>query len=521
MFFAKKIMAMSAKAITGWIQVGNDMNGESAADRSGQAVSLNSDGTILAVGAPYNDASGPDSGHVRIYAWNGSSWMRRGQDIDGTSAGERSGHSVSINGDGTVLAVGSPYAGTAYSGKVRVYAWNGSSWARRGQDIDGTTAGDQNGFSVGINGEGTVVAIGSPGSDANGTDSGLTTVHAWNGSSWSMRGQGIVGESAGDQSGHSVSINENGTILAIGAPRNDGNGTNSGHVRVYAWNGSAWVRRGQDIDGEAPGDQSGFSVCINKDGNLLLIGAPYNSGKGTESGHARAYAWSGSSWVRRGQDIDGDAPSDRSGWSVAVNGDGTVLSVGSELNGGNGPRSGQVRSFIWNGSSWTKIGPDLYGKAEGDLGGRVSLDSSGLTIAIGSYGNDAGGQGSGQVRVFKYQDQIRIQSHPSDQTSYDGTAVFSVASTTENGTAPSYRWQVSVDGSVWNDLAGQNGSSLTLSGIDESYEGNSYKVVLSAFGAPTVASNPATLTVSGLTILRTISGIDLHTIDDKKIESII
>ena len=43
----------------------------------------------------------------------------------------------------------------------------------------------------------------------------------------------IDGEAAGDQSGYSVSLSSDGRIMAFGAPSNDENGDNSGHVRVY------------------------------------------------------------------------------------------------------------------------------------------------------------------------------------------------------------------------------------------------------------------------------------------------
>ena len=36
-------------------------------DLSGCAVSLSSDGTIVAIGAPYNDGTGGNAGHVRVY----------------------------------------------------------------------------------------------------------------------------------------------------------------------------------------------------------------------------------------------------------------------------------------------------------------------------------------------------------------------------------------------------------------------------------------------------------------------
>lgn len=108
---------------------------------------------------------------------------------------------------------------------------------------------------------------------------------------FSQLGNNIVGESNDDQFGYCVSLSSSGTILAIGAPFNDGNGTWSGSVRVYSWNGSSWIQRGGDIDGEAAGDYSGVSVSLSDDGDFLAIGSPYNDGNGTDSGSVRVYKW--------------------------------------------------------------------------------------------------------------------------------------------------------------------------------------------------------------------------------------
>ena len=63
--------------------------------------------------------------------------------------------------------------------------------------------------------------------------------------------------------------------MAIGAPYNDGaNGSDSGHVRVYDWNGTAWVKVGTDIDGEAADDYSGDSVALSSDGTRVATGLP-------------------------------------------------------------------------------------------------------------------------------------------------------------------------------------------------------------------------------------------------------
>ena len=61
-----------------------------------------------------------------------------------------------------------------------------------------------------------------------------------------QRGADINGEAAADASGSSVSISDDGTVLAVGAPANDGNGNSSGHVRVFSWDGTNWVQKGID-----------------------------------------------------------------------------------------------------------------------------------------------------------------------------------------------------------------------------------------------------------------------------------
>jgi hypothetical protein len=82
---------------------------------------------------------------------------------------------------------------------------------------------------------------------------------------------------------------------------------------VYEWSSAGWVQRGADIDGEAPGDLNGRSVALNADGAILAVGAPFNAGNGAGSGHVRVYEWSSAGWVQRGADIDGEAPGDENG----------------------------------------------------------------------------------------------------------------------------------------------------------------------------------------------------------------
>ena len=150
-----------------------------------------------------------------------------------------------------------------------------------------------------------------------------------------QQGADIDGEAAGDASGWSVSLSSDGTTVAIGAHYNDGNGngSNSGHVRIYAWNSatSAWEQQGADIDGEAADDHSGYSVSLSSDGTTVAIGAYGNAGNGSNSGHVRIYAWNSatSAWEQQGADIDGEAADDYSGCSVSLSSDGTTVAIGA------------------------------------------------------------------------------------------------------------------------------------------------------------------------------------------------
>ncbi|KAL3790843.1 hypothetical protein ACHAW5_000031 [Stephanodiscus triporus] len=244
-----------------WTQRGFDIDGEAAADGFGSSVSVSYDGRIIAIGAPLNDAGvvnvNNNRGHVRVYSWNNTNYVQRGADINGEAANDRFGTSVSISYDGNTFAAGAPRnngiaINNTNTGHVRVFTWNNSHYVQRGSDIDGEADFDFSGTSISISGDGLVLAIGAPSNDGNGTNSGHVRVYIWNGTAHVQRGIDIDGEAANDLFGTSVSLSYAGDVLAVGAPFNDPGGNNNrGHVRVFTWNNSHYVQRGSDIDGVA------------------------------------------------------------------------------------------------------------------------------------------------------------------------------------------------------------------------------------------------------------------------------
>ena len=276
--------------------MGLDIDGERANDFSGYSVAMSSDGSRVAIGALHNDGNGTSNsgGHVRVYDENGGMWEQVGLDIDGERENDYSGFSVAMSSDGSRIAIGSPYNdgnGTSDSGHMRVYTENGGRWEQVGSDIDGESANDLSGYSVAMSSDGSRVAIGAVYNDGNGANSGHVRVYTENGGRWEQVGLDIDGERANDYSGFPVAMSSDGSRVAIGAIYNDGNGANSGHVRVYHHNeGMAWETIGSDIRGESAGDNSGRSVAMSSDGSRVAIGAPYNDGNGTsDSGHVRVY----------------------------------------------------------------------------------------------------------------------------------------------------------------------------------------------------------------------------------------
>ena len=93
-------------------------------------------------------------------------------------------------------------------------------------------------------------------------------------------GNDIDGEAEGDQSGNSVSLSADGTTVAIGAPtyNDSSNGVVQDTLEYLNMIEPNWIQLGNDIDGEAADDQSGYSVSLSADGTIVAIGAPYNDG---------------------------------------------------------------------------------------------------------------------------------------------------------------------------------------------------------------------------------------------------
>jgi len=380
-------------------QLGETIVGEFPQDRSGWKVAISSNNDII-VGttSKFNSEHGPNTGHVRIFRWNEpmSGWEQMGNDIDGSSPDEEFGKSIAFNNDGTIVAIGAAMNNDAgyRRGRLGIYQWDGMGWIPMGNDIHGDIDNEQLGWETSLNGDGTIVAVSSHLSNGG---RGKVSVFQWDGAIWTPMGDKILGDASGDRTGQSISINNDGTILAIGVRDSDGtNGLEkSGQVRVYQWDSPSlsWVQMGSYLDGEGTRDQFGWDVSLSSDGTILAAAGRHNDEFANNAGHVRIFKWDSSSlnWSQMGEDIDGINSGNKFGNALSLNSDGTKIVVGAPFANPNGNDSGRAKVYQWDPSLflWSQMGNAVVGESSlNQLGTSVAINNDGSIIVVGEpYGD--------------------------------------------------------------------------------------------------------------------------------------
>ncbi|GGF26505.1 T9SS type A sorting domain-containing protein [Flavobacterium limi] len=274
------------KNISGiWTQIGANINGEWAGDFCGISVSLSSDGSTVAIGSPGNSDKSYHSGSVRVYKNIAGTWTKIGADIDGIDSADNLGSRVSLSNDGSILAIGT------LERYVRVYKNVSGTWTLLGNEIKG------NNYALSLSGDGSTVALSSAyytdiydGKNFKRVDISYVKVLSIINGVWTQLGGDIFKKEGccAPYTEYSVSLSNDGSILAVGAPGLE-NGNYFGTARTFKNINGNWIQQGVDILGEANEDKNGTFVTLSKNGTTLAVGAPDNDGNGTDSGSVRVY----------------------------------------------------------------------------------------------------------------------------------------------------------------------------------------------------------------------------------------
>ena len=193
-----------------WDQLGSAIVSEAGEGGFGNSVAISDDGTIVAIGVTRSS----DAGLVKVYKYSSGSWSQLGSDINGIDAGDYFGYVTSLSNDGTILAVGATDMGNDNNGPgaASVYQYSSGAWSQLGSTINGVNTNDWFGRSVSLSGNGQIVAIGS---DRHDSSKGEARIYEYASGSWSQLGSDIDGNS-GDRLGRAVSLSDDGSIIALG-----------------------------------------------------------------------------------------------------------------------------------------------------------------------------------------------------------------------------------------------------------------------------------------------------------------
>ncbi len=316
-------------------------------DQFGFDVALSADGTVLAVSAvhegtgaggidPVPDESAPGSGAVYVFHRGATGWeLEAFIKPDDPRAAPEFGFDIALSDDGRTLAVGSYAEGR--SGVVHTYRRLATDWVPDSVIDPPDLVGARFGSSVSLNADGSTLAIGA-----------------------SLEGSAAVG---------------------VDSPP-AGSAGGSGAVYVYRRTGITWTREAFiKASNTGPTDAFGLTTALSDDGSVLAVGAWLEDGSGTgvdpasdegarDSGAAYVYRRVGGAWQFDAYlKATNPGPDDRFGWRVAVSGDGDTLAVGA---------------YLEDGSAAGIDGAALFGSGGGVEGRGASGGGSALSFALRS-----------------------------------------------------------------------------------------------------------------------------------------
>ena len=451
-----------------------EIKGDAPGDRAGQDVSLSRDGTVVALRLPgYKERGNETLGSVRIFELKDKQWTERGEQFTGRhDHNHGSDLTVSLSGDGSVVAYGLPHAthnGNKRAGAVHIFHWNGTSWEERGAGLGGDFAYQYAGQSISMSHDGSVIAFGVPSTDDGGqlwwrgrwwpaadpneaVDNATEAFAASDAPNWHdawNKANTATAEApdavAGEMVGAAVAGKAAGAGVADGskldAPQCPTCGKNPSTSALNccsaggSWEGTCSISGGEHTFTE------GFYAC--QPAAAAAATSHFQSMRRMQdnataerparrAGCVHVYKWTGNFWKLRPNPASlhtpaGDLvmPTVSTGQAVSLSDDGDTVAYGepfysSQFN----PNVGAVRMVKWDGHAWKQHEKLVGDSACKNAGSLISLSGSGSVVAFGGGGCLVAYEKGGKNSTWqKRGDQLVDTQDPK----FDGAGKFSIA----------------------------------------------------------------------------------------------
>lgn len=361
----------------------------------GQSAAM--DGNLLAIGSPYDDIGGSDSGIVNLYNATTGAQLHRLANPN-PSRESYFGWAIAVSGNRVVVGAPEDDTGSNDAGIAYVYDLTSATPAVPILTIENPHPGqnDTFGWSVAIDGD--LVVIGVPEGDSGQLDAGCAYVFDVDSATPATPILKFDNPSPGGEN-FGVSVAVSGSRIVVGAAPDDAGGD---ACRAYVYETSSGTPTVPSVilaDG-TPTTNDHFGVLVDIAGSIVVVAAPQEDTGAQNAGSCYAFDVAGASPTVPIVTIHNPAPALNDNFGSAISLDGSKLVVGSYLDDQGGTDCGRVHVF--NLSSGTPTTPTLVidnpTPANNDFFGR-SVAISGSRLVAGAPGDNTGASDAGSAYV--------------------------------------------------------------------------------------------------------------------------
>lgn len=309
-------------------------------------VAISGDGKTIAVAYAKRSTLGVTYGNfeVRVYYYQNSAWSQIATFPAPSGNADSMGAAISLNRDGTVLAIGYP-AGSTNNAKTGI-AWicrkTNGSFSQYDQALIPVTYADARfGASVELSDDGRYLAVGAPGHITD-ADQGIVYLYGLSGNSynaiWDSRSYPTNNKQI--RRGGDIKLASDGSYMALAVQPADGvtsfTQPTIGGVQMFSINGNAV----QYLTSLQPGNLAhmiGARIAMTGDASQVFIASPlYDRPGSANAGYIMQYyrqsASGGYSLLNEFAEKIGTLyPDGQAGAGMAVSRDGTTLAIGMPL----------------------------------------------------------------------------------------------------------------------------------------------------------------------------------------------
>ena len=328
---------------------------------------------------------------------------------------------ISLSDDGTILAVGQPYYDNNL-GLVETFLWENGDWVKLGRDILGESAGSQLGYTVGLTGDASMLAVGAHGADKvlfydlveffpssvpsmNPSISAAPTVlpTLLPSSSPTMQPSSTLRPSLNPTKLPSFSPSFLPSVIPTVLPSSFPSSLPTFNPSLLPTSipNVLYVKNDARTLVGGPGLSFGFNFALTSDGSRIIVGAEYAN---ANDGAFFSYEDSGTTWQFYDPTMGQvGPPGTRVGFGkyVDISADGNKVATGTVyFDSGGLSNNGYANVWSYSGSGWSQLGSSIFGdSSNAKIGYHVKISDDATRFITGSK-SYLGSNGAAQVFLF-------------------------------------------------------------------------------------------------------------------------